>query len=126
MKINKKYLITFIILFIVEVFIALFVKDTIIRPYVGDILVVILLYVLIKAFIVKEIKLLPIYIFLFATLVEIMQYFKIVEILNLQDNKLMSTLIGTSFDFKDILCYLAGSIIIILWEKFLRKKQQIK
>lgn len=121
MKINKKYLISFIILFLVEVFIALFVKDTIIRPYIGDILVVILLYLLIKSFVVKEIKLLPIYIFLFAVFVELMQYFKIVEILNLQDNKFMSTIIGTSFDFKDIICYLVGTIIIIVWEKFLKR-----
>lgn len=30
--------------------------------------------------------------------------------------KLMSTVIGTSFDYIDILCYLADTLVILLWE----------
>ncbi|MGL5821079.1 MAG: DUF2809 domain-containing protein, partial [Sarcina sp.] len=74
LKLNHKYLLAFIVLLSIEVFIALFVKDNFIRPYVGDILVVVVLYVFIKSFISK-VKNLPIYIFLFAFFIEILQYF---------------------------------------------------
>lgn len=117
MKISKNYLFAFVCLFIIEVIIALFVHDNIIRPYIGDFLVVILLYTLIRAFIGKPIKNLPVYIFLFAFAVEMAQYFRIIEILNLSDNKFAVTIIGTSFDIKDIICYLVGALALIIWEK---------
>lgn len=120
MKINIKYLLSFTLLFLIELFIALFVHDAIIRPYIGDILVVILMYTFIKSFIQKPIRFLPIYLLLFSTAVEIMQYFHVVNLLHLQNNKILSTIIGTSFDIKDILCYLAGSIILVAWEAITR------
>lgn len=118
MKINKKYVMAFIVLFIVEVLIALFVRDAFIRPFVGDILVVILVYCFIRAVIVKPIKFLPAYVFLFAAAVEVAQYFNIVELLNLQDYALARVLLGTTFDMKDILCYLVGGLILIGWERW--------
>jgi len=47
---NKTYFALAILLFIVEVFIGMYVKDNFIRPYGGDFLVVILLYFLVRAF----------------------------------------------------------------------------
>ncbi|MGL5765840.1 MAG: DUF2809 domain-containing protein [Sarcina sp.] len=125
LKLNHKYLIAFIVLLSVEVFIALFVKDNFIRPYVGDILVVVVLYVFIKSFISK-VKNLPIYIFLFAFFIEILQYFDIIKILGVQNNKFISTLIGSTFDIKDIICYFIGDIIIIVYEKILTKRSDVK
>ncbi len=124
MKINKKYLIAFVCLLIIEVIIALFVHDNIIRPYIGDFLVVILLYTLIRVFIKNPIKYLPVYIFFFAFVVEVAQYFRIIEILNLRDNKFAATIIGTSFDIKDILCYLVGAIALIIWERWENLRKQ--
>ena len=116
-KVNIKYIFAFFILLIVEVIIALFIKDKIIRPYIGDILVVVLIYTLIRGVMQRTVKFLTIYIFLFAILVEIAQYYRIVDILNLQSNKVISTIIGTSFDIKDIFCYLVGTVILIIWER---------
>jgi len=123
MKINSKYLIAFLILLITEIMIALFVTDKIIRPFIGDVLVVILIYTFIRALTRKLIFLLPLYIFLFATVVEIMQYFHIVNILNLQNNKLISTIIGTSFDIRDVLCYLSGAVILFVYQKLVKLYQ---
>jgi Protein of unknown function (DUF2809) len=122
MRINKKYMISFFVLFIVEALIALFVHDNFIRPYIGDILVIILMYTFIKGIIDIKTKRLPIYLFLFALFVEVMQYFKIIELLHLGNNKIASIIMGTSFDVKDILCYLIGSIILMLWENRSLKK----
>lgn len=99
-----------------EVFIALFVRDNFVRPYIGDILVVIVIYTFIRGIVGRKIKFLPLYIFLFGVLVEVLQYFKIVELLNLQDSRFFTILIGTSFDIKDILCYLVGCLILVFWE----------
>jgi hypothetical protein len=118
MKINIRYILSFIILFIIETIIALYVHDAIIRPYIGDILVVILIYTFIRGIVKKKIRFLPVYLFLFASVVEIMQYFKVIDLLHLRSNRVVSIILGTSFDIKDILCYLAGSIILIMWERF--------
>jgi|BioPla2DNA2_1021312.scaffolds.fasta_scaffold07113_3 hypothetical protein len=118
MKLNLKYLIAFFILFVTEIFIALFVKDKIIRPFIGDILVVILMYTFIRGIWSKPIKGLPIYLFLFAVVVEITQYFHLVDRLGLGNNKLMATIMGTSFDVRDILCYFIGAVLLIIWENF--------
>lgn len=116
MKINAKYLLAFSILLITEIIIGLFVHDAIIRPYIGDCLVVILMYTFIRVFTRKPKRFLPVYLFFFSSAVEVAQYFHVVNMLHLQNNKLLSTIIGTSFDVKDILCYLAGTVILIVWE----------
>ncbi|AEV67638.1 DUF2809 domain-containing protein [Acetivibrio clariflavus] len=117
MKVNLKYIIVFSILLAIEVFIALFVRDKIIRPFIGDILVIVLMYSFIRSIVQKTIKFLPVYLFLLAVFVEITQYFHLVDKLGLKDNKFMATVLGTSFDVKDILCYFIGSIILIFWER---------
>jgi len=115
-KINTKYFFAFIILLLIEAGIGLYVNDKIIRPYIGDVLVIILIYTFIRAITKKPIRHLPLYIFLFALAVEFAQYFRIVDRLHLQNNKIISTVVGTSFDVKDIVCYLVAAIILILWE----------
>jgi hypothetical protein len=122
MKKNIKYMYVFLVLLVIEIVIAVFVHDAIIRPYIGDILVVILIYALIRGIAKKSIKFLPIYIFVFATAVEFAQYFHIIEILHLENNKLMRTIIGTSFAKLDILCYLIATGILIVWENIEKQK----
>ncbi len=49
-KLNFKYLISSIVLLFVLIFIAMFVKDQFIRPFIGDVLVVIWMYLVLKSF----------------------------------------------------------------------------
>ena len=116
MRKRLPYLIATLVILAVEICIGLFVHDGFIRPFVGDVLVVILIYTFIRIFIPEKIRLLPLFVFIFAAGVEVLQYFKIVEILGLQDNRLMSTIIGTSFDIRDILCYFVGCAFCGIWE----------
>ena len=83
---------------------------------------VILIYTFIRIFIPGKVRLLPLYVFIFAAAVELLQLIRIVEILGLQDNKLMSTIIGTSFDIRDILCYFVGCVFCGVWE-FIRYRK---
>jgi hypothetical protein len=115
MKINYKYLITFITLLIVEICIAMFIHDNIIRPFVGDILVVCVIYFFIRIFIRKS-KLLAIYVFLLACLIEVSQYFNLVSLLHMEKFKAAKIVIGSTFDLKDIFCYFIGTIILFAYE----------
>ena len=110
------YLIATLVFFGIELLIALFVHDKFLRPYVGDILVVVLLYTFVRIFIPDRVRLLPLYIFLFATGVEVLQYFRIVEVLGLSDNRVLSVVIGSVFDGKDIVCYGVGCAILGAYE----------
>ena len=121
---NKRtaYLLATVLIFLLELFIALFVRDNFIRPYVGDMLVVVLIYTFLRIIFPERPRLLPLYVFLFAAGVEALQGMRIVELLGLQDNRFFSVLIGTTFDWKDIVCYGIGCILLGLWEIYLWRK----
>lgn len=101
----------FLIIFAVEVCIALFIRDSIIRPYGGDVLVVMLIYYFAKAFVDTKPKWLVLVVLVFAYLVEIGQYFHLVEVLNMQDYRIMRIVIGSSFSWGDMLAYTLGAAI---------------
>ncbi|MCM1083913.1 MAG: DUF2809 domain-containing protein [Clostridium sp.] len=115
---NKRvvYLIATFALLFTEVMIALFAHDSFIRPYVGDMLVVIVIYMFIRIWMPDKCRILPLYVFLFAVLVEVLQYFNIVEMLGLSESKFFSILIGGTFDWKDIACYGAGCVVLVIYE----------
>lgn len=117
MKKRIVYVVLTILLLLIEVLIALFIQDSFIRPYVGDVLVIMVLYTFVRIFVPKEIKALPLYLFGFAALVEFAQYFRIVERLGLEDNRFFCVLIGSVFDVKDIVCYAVGTVLIIVGQK---------
>lgn len=120
---NKRtaYLFIFIVLLITEIIIALFVHDSFIRPYIGDVLVVALIASFMRIIFPKKPLLLPIYAMLFAFSVEIMQYFDIVSLLGLSDNPVISTVIGRTFDSSDLICYLAGGVLFFVIEIIISK-----
>jgi Protein of unknown function (DUF2809) len=122
---NLRYFYATIILFLVEVFIGVFVRDSFIRPFGGDILVVILIYCLIKSFWNVPTTKTAIAVFGFACLVEGLQYLEIVDRLGLRKYQLLAIIIGTSFAWEDILSYGAGCVIILWWEAKFNKKGRI-
>jgi Protein of unknown function (DUF2809) len=122
MKFRFSYFIVFVILLIIEICIAKYVHDTIVRPYVGDFLVVILIYCFVQSFFNTGVFKTAVATLFFAYAVEVAQYFKIVNILNLQNHKLASIIIGTSFEWIDILMYTLGIAMILFVEKILLKK----
>ncbi len=111
-EISVLHLICFILLFLTEVYIAIFVKDSFVRPYLGDVLVVILLYCLIRSLLLVDDRKLIIGVFIFACFVEFTQYIHLIRILGLEHSRIMSAIMGTSFAWNDILCYLAGCAIV--------------
>ena len=115
------YAVAFFILLFVEILIGMFVHDDFIRPYIGDVLVTVLICCLCRIIIPKGVSALAIYVFAFATLVEIGQYFELVKLLGLEDNVFISTVVGTTFSAIDIVCYAVGCIAFWATEKALCK-----
>ena len=110
---NKNYFIPAVLIFIIEILIALFVTDKIVRPYAGDVLVVILIYCFIKSFLDLPVLPLAISVLLFAFSIELLQYLRIVEKLGLKDSVVARTVIGTWFEWIDLVAYLAGTLIVL-------------
>jgi hypothetical protein len=122
---NKTYFGFTIFIFLTEVLIAFYVHDSFVRPYMGDVLVVILLYCFFKSFLRLPVLTVAISVLIFAFTIELLQFFNIVEKLNLRHSKMARTVIGTSFSWIDLLCYAAGIVIVIGVERYRRKKQII-
>jgi hypothetical protein len=115
-RFSVTYFILAIIFFIIEVFIAMYVHDAIIRPYGGDFLVVILIYCFVRSFINTPVTATAIAVLLFAYAVEISQYFHLVNVLGLERSSLAKALLGTSFSFIDLLMYTMGTITRLVVE----------
>lgn len=116
----------FIFLLAIEVLIALYVHDTFVRPYLGDVLVVVVLYFFVRIWLPEspaQSGWLPGIIFLFAAAVEALQYFHLVEILGVENNPFLRTVLGATFDIKDIVCYGAGCVLLWICERTFCKRK---
>ena len=123
MKNNRlTYFLIFFGLLATEIVIALFVNDAFVRPYVGDMLVTLLICCLCRAIIPANVRLLPVYVFIFAAAVEIGQYFDLVGLLGLADNRILSIALGRTFSWIDIVCYGVGCVAAFLLDQILIKK----
>lgn len=122
MTFRLPYFLLTAVIFAMEVLIALFVHDAIIRPYVGDALVVVLIYAFARTFFKISVNTAAIATLAFAFLVEFLQYANIVDALGLRDNKTARTVIGMSFSLEDLVMYVLGIAIVLLAEAPFRKR----
>lgn len=123
MKKRISYGLCFLVVFLIEVFIAIYVHDSFIRPYMGDALVVVLIYCFLRVFVPRGVPPLPIYVFAFACFIEILQYFQFVEMLGVK-NQILRIALGSTFDGRDILSYAAGCAFIILVEHLISRRKK--
>ncbi|WP_255036286.1 ribosomal maturation YjgA family protein [Lacihabitans soyangensis] len=112
-----KYPIASVVLLAVEICIAVFIHDQFIRPFFGDFLAVIFVYCGLRIFNQNILKT-ALLSLLIAYFIEILQYFKFIEITGLIKYKVLAILIGNSFSWLDILAYTLGFVFILLIENF--------
>lgn len=117
---RKKSLLIFIIFLIAEIFIGMYAHGWI-RYYGGDILIMPAMYFLVRIFTEKWRKSLPLILFVFACFVEFLQYLDICGILGIDKKSLLAVIIGTSGTWKDVPCYLAGTLLIYIIIFFKRR-----
>lgn len=120
-KIN--WLVIGVIILAIEIYIAIFIKGGFIRHYIGDVLATAMLYALGRAiFKVASINL-AISVFVISLFIEAAQYLKILEILGVKSSTLR-IIFGGTFDWTDIICYLAGCILAYLFENLSMQKSK--
>lgn len=120
-QMRMRYLLIAFVLIIVEFIIGIFVHDKIIRPYGGDVIVVIILYALVRSVFVKSKQPISVYVFVFAFAYEFTQKIPLVDLLGFSSG-FMRALMGTSFSWIDILCYLVGCTLCLGHDIFQRIK----
>ena len=107
----------------IEILIGLFAHGWV-RMYLGDVLVVILIYTIVRTIIpYKNIKwfILPSAILIFAFAVEFLQLWGFCDRFGIT-NELLRIIIGTGFSPIDLACYLAGIIPCCISEFIIPKK----
>ena len=96
-------------------------KIQFVRPFVGDVLVVILIYCFFRIFLKTDFWKIALGVFLFACLIEILQYFDYVALLQLENTRVISVILGRTFEWLDFIAYFTGFLFIILIENFYNK-----
>jgi hypothetical protein len=113
---HKWYFALTLVLLAIEFIIGADFHDTIIRPYGGDFLVVILIYCFVRSFLNTPPVTTAIAVLILSYAVEISQYFHLVAQLGLAHSHVAKILLGTSFSFTDILAYTLGIITVLIVE----------
>lgn len=110
---KKHYFLIGLLIFFSEVCIALFIHDGFVRPYLGDFLVVIMLYCFIRSMLNTHIRMTGVITVSIAYLVELCQYLNLLEWLGLEHNKAMRIVLGSTFEWFDILAYTIGVLTVV-------------
>lgn len=117
---NKRlyYFLGFLFLLFIEILIARFVSDSFVRPYLGDFLVVILIYCFLMW--ISRISVLKglIIVLMFSFAVEFFQLINIVKVLQYQPPKIVMIVLGSSFSIWDLVTYSLGIIFCYLLEYY--------
>lgn len=121
MKKRIFYALGTMLIFLIELLIALYVRDQWIRPYAGDILAVILVYFGLKTLWPSFEKAAAVA-FLVGAAIEMAQGIHILKHLGLENNRYLRIILGSTFDWQDLACYFIGMLIILFVEKYLTKR----
>ena len=107
-----------IVLFLVEIAIAKYTGGWI-RHYLGDVLVVILIYSALMTIVNFNRKAVILFTLIFAFAIEFSQYFKLAERLGFEQGSVPYIVLGNAFSVEDLVCYAVGCLIILLFEGFI-------
>ena len=109
-------------LFVIEVVIALYVKDRFVRPYLGDVLAVMLVHCGLRAILAIPPLAAAGTAFGIALVIELGQLMHVLDRVGLQDNAIATTVLGSGFDRIDIACYAAGALAMLALERKISRK----
>jgi hypothetical protein len=118
---RRIYVAATLLLFAVEVLIASFVHDAVIRPYAGDSIVVILVYTFLRSTTRLGASAAVVGAFLLACTVELGQYIHLVDQIGLGRNGFARTVLGTQFEPADFLAYAIGALVVLAGERAWRQ-----
>ena len=122
MRFSLKYFLTAFALFITEFLIARFINGGFIRNVLGDYLVVFLIYYFLLSFYKWQKIKLAVFVLLVAYLIEILQYVQILKILGIPKSTFTDIILGSSFDWLDMLAYTLAFLSIVFMQRIWKKK----
>ncbi len=123
LQFSLKYLLLTLFIFLVEVLIATKLSGIFfVRAYLGDVIVVMLLYTFVKSFVKVNDEKLILGILIFSFLIEFAQYFHIAEKLGFRPGSLMYIVIGNSFSWIDNLCYAIGCLLLYIFVRITKSE----
>jgi hypothetical protein len=116
---RPRYAVLAALLFMVEVAIALFVRDSFVRPYLGDTLAVMLVYCGLRA--VLPWRPLPAALAAFGVgaLIEFGQAARVLDLLGVH-SAIARIVLGGSFEWLDFVAYAAGAVLALAGERIAR------
>lgn len=110
------YVTGFFLLFSIELVIAVFIKDGFVRPYLGDFLVVIMIYCFLMAITNFAVIRSLVVVLIFSFALEFFQMLNIVKIMQYQPPNWVMVVLGSSFSVWDLLAYSLGLAAVGLLE----------
>jgi len=121
LRFHRGYALAALLVFAVEVGIALYVRDRFVRPVLGEVLAVVLVYLGLRA--VRPIAVRPAALAALAIgcAVEFSQFLGLADLLGLAPGSHWRTVIGSQFDTRDLIAYAAGALAILLVERQLSR-----
>lgn len=111
--------------FALEVFIALRVRDAFVRPYLGDVLVVVLMYLALKTVLRAPTAWLAGTTLAIACVIEALQALPLVDVLGIH-NRVLRVALGTTFSWADVLCYAVGAALVVAVEGWLAQRRSTR
>ena len=118
-RFNTRYFLIGLLILVTEIFIGARLNDSIIRPYGGDYLVVMLLYCMARTLLDTPIVPTALGVLLFAYFIEFLQYEKLADHLHLKPGSIPRIMLGDYFTWNDIIAYTLGIATVIALEKWL-------
>lgn len=126
MRLQRGYAIIAATLFVIEVCIALFVRDSFIRPVFGDVLAVMLVYCAVLAVFDLPRVVVAAFAFAVGVAVELMQYFDALTLFGLEQNPVARIVLGTTFSWGDIVAYGVGAIAAMGADTIWRRSRRLR
>lgn len=119
---NLTYLAITICLLLIEICIAIYIKTGFIRHVFGDFLVVILLFYAFKTIFKWQSITIAITVLAIAYVIEFLQLFNTLAFLHLNNNKLVSIVLGSTFSIEDLVAYTLGIVTVLIIDYKLHRK----
>ena len=121
MRFHPRWAFLSFLLLAVEVLIALFVRDAFVRPYLGDVLVIPLIFFAVLTVADPPPRTLALGVLLFAFAVEGAQAAGLIRWLGWENNTMAKVILGNTFQWGDLLCYAVGAVSALLLQRALRQ-----
>ena len=118
LRFNTRYFLLSLLILTAEIFIGARLNDSIIRPYGGDYLVVMLLYCMVRTLLDTPVIPTALCALLFAYFIEFLQYEKLADHLHLRPGSLARIMLGDYFTWNDIIAYTLGIVSVVILEKW--------